>query len=187
MKKIAFLDRDGVISVDKGYNFKKEDLELEETIVPALKILKNSGFQFIIVTNQSGIGRGYYTEENFWKYNNALTKILEKHGIKILKTYFSPFHPTEGIGKYKKKTACRKPGSGMIQRASQEFPIDIENSWIIGDKWSDVKAGKKFGLRAVLVLTGQAGGDEEKHKTEIEYIAKNPLEAAKYIIKDKNE
>ncbi|MDD3486853.1 MAG: HAD family hydrolase [Candidatus Moranbacteria bacterium] len=186
MIKVIFLDRDGVISIDKGYNHKIEDFELEKNIIPALKLLKKNGFSFIVVTNQSGIGRGIYTEDDFWKYNNCVTDELSKNGIEILKTYFSPYHPEKGIGKYKKKTRCRKPEPGMLEEAEKDFGIDNEHSWIIGDKWSDVKTGKNFGIKAILVLTGHAGDDAEKHKTEVEFIAQDPLDAAEFIIRNEN-
>jgi D-glycero-D-manno-heptose 1,7-bisphosphate phosphatase len=181
--KVVFLDRDGTINVDRGYLHKIEDFELEKNVVPALLMLQENGFRFIIVTNQSGIGRGLYTEKDFWNFNNHLESELKKHGIQILKTYFSPYHPEKGIGKYKKMTRCRKPNPGMLEQAEKDFSFDNEHSWIIGDKWSDVKTGKNFGVKSILVLTGHAGNDEEKHKTEVEYIAKDLLEAAKFVIK----
>ncbi len=183
MKKIVFLDRDGVINVDKEYVYKIEDFELEKNVIPALKLLSQSGFEFVIITNQSGIARGYYTEGDFWKFNNHITTELKKHGVEILKTYFSPFHP-DGTGKYKKNSRCRKPEPGMLEQAEKDFPIDKSRSWVIGDKWADVKCGKKFGLKSILVRTGKAGADE-KHKTDVEYIAEDLLDAAKYIIQYK--
>lgn len=186
-KKIIFLDRDGTISVDKGYNHKIEDFELEKNILPALQLLQKNGFEFIIVTNQSGIGRGIYSEKDFWKYNDHLESELKKHGIGILKTYFSPYHPEKGIGKYKKETRCRKPNPGMLEQAEQEFTIDNKNSWIIGDKWIDVKTGKNFGIRSILVLTGHAGDDADQHKTDVAYVAQDALDAAKFIIQNTHE
>lgn len=183
MKKIIFLDRDGVINVDKHYVYKIEDFEFEKNAVPGLKKLFENGFEFIIVTNQSGIGRGYYSESDYKKFNSHAVAELKKNGIDILKSYYSPFHP-EGIGKYKKVSRCRKPEPGMLEQAEKDFEIDNTKSWIIGDKWADVKCGKNFGIKAILVLTGKAGGNE-KHKTEIEYIAKDLPDAAKYIIQYK--
>jgi D-glycero-D-manno-heptose 1,7-bisphosphate phosphatase len=181
MKKIIFLDRDGTINVDTDFTHKIEDFSFEKNIVPALQLLRNDGFEFIIVTNQSGIGRKKYTEEDFWKFNDHVTGELKKYGIEILKSYFSPYHPEKGIGKYKKASHCRKPNPGMLEQAEKDFPIDNKNSWIIGDKWADVKTGKNFGIKAILVLTGHAGDDAKKHKTDIEYIAKDPRDAAKFI------
>lgn len=182
MKKIIFLDRDGTINVDNGYVYKVEDFCFEKNIVPALKLLQKHGFEFIIVTNQSGIGRGIFTVKDFRRFNNHLIKQLKNHGVRILKTYFSPYHPEKGIAKYKKVTRCRKPDSGMLEQAEKEFEIDNTNSWIMGDRWIDVKCGENFGIKSILLLIGHAGQDED-HKTEVDYIAADPLDAAKFIIK----
>jgi len=183
MIKAIFLDRDGTINVDKDYVYKIEDFRLEKNVIPALKLFREHGFELIIVTNQSGIGLYYYTEDDFWKFNNHVIKELRKHNISILKTYFSPYHPERGIGKYKKDSHCRKPGPGMLEQAEKDFQIDNSKSWIIGDKWSDVKAGKNFGIKSILVMSGKAGSDE-KHKTDVEYIAEDLLDAAKFIVKN---
>jgi D-glycero-D-manno-heptose 1,7-bisphosphate phosphatase len=183
MIKVIFLDRDGTINVDTDFTHKIKDFAFEKNIVPALRLLQENGFEFIIVTNQSGIGRKKYTEEDFWKFNNHVVGELKKHGIEILKSYFSPYHPEKGIGKYKKDSHCRKPNPGMLEQAEKEFSIDNKSSWIIGDKWADVKTGKNFGIKSILVLTGHAGDDAEKHETDVEYVAKDSLDAAKYIIK----
>jgi len=181
MKEIIFLDRDGTINVDKEYVYKIDDFAFEKNVIPAMQLLRDNGFGFIIVTNQSGIGRGYYTEDDYQKFNDHVVKELEKNNIRILKSYFSPFHP-KGIGKYKKASRCRKPEPGMLEQAKKDFEIDNSKSWIIGDKWADVKCGKNFGIKSVLVKTGKCGADE-KHKTDVEYIAEDLLDAAKFIIK----
>jgi len=182
MKKIIFLDRDGVINVDTGYTHKISDFQFEKNAAEGLKLLRDQGFEFIIATGQSGIGRGYYDEEDFWNFNNHVVSELKKNGISILKTYFSPYHPEKGIGKYKKTTRCRKPDPGMLEEAAKNFEIDNENSWMIGDKWADVKCGKNFGIRSILVKTGK-GGSDEKHKTDVAFIADDLLDAAKFIRK----
>lgn len=182
MKKIIFLDRDGVINVDKDYVYKIEDFEFEKNAVEGLKLLRKNGYEFIIVTNQSGIAYGYYAEKDFRKFNNHVVSELNKDGIEILKTYFSPYHPEKGTGKYKKKTPCRKPGIGMLQQAKKDFEVDNKESWIIGDKWADVKTGKNFGIKSILVMTGKGGKSDPHHKTDVTYIAKDLLDAAKFII-----
>jgi len=186
MKKIIFLDRDGVINVDTGYIYKIKDFRFEKNAVAGLRLLKSDGYQFIIITNQSGIGCGYYTEEDFQKFNDHVVAELEKKGIEILKTYFSPYHPEKGIGKYKKKTSCRKPGTGMLKQAEKDFDIDNSKSWIIGDKWADVKAGKNFDIKRILVLTGKGGKSDPHHKTDVACVADDLLAAAKFIINKAN-
>jgi D-glycero-D-manno-heptose 1,7-bisphosphate phosphatase len=180
MKKIIFLDRDGTINVDREYIYQVELFAFEKNVIPALRLLDSHDFGLIIVTNQSGIGRGYYTEEDYQNFNDHVVSELKKNGIHILKSYFSPFHP-KGIGKYKKASRCRKPEPGMLEQAEKDFQIDNSRSWIIGDKWADVKCGENFGIKSILVLRGKAGADE-KHKTDVDFIADDLLEAAKFIV-----
>jgi len=181
MIKAIFLDRDGTINVDTEYTHKIKDFEFEKNAVAGLKLLQADGFELVIATNQSGIAREYYAENDFWKFNDHVVSELKKNGVKILKTYFSPYHPEKGIGEYKKETNCRKPNSGMLEEAARDFEIDKGNSWIIGDKWADVKCGKNFKIKSILLLTGKAGSDQ-KHKSNADHIAKDMLDAAKYII-----
>jgi len=182
MKKIIFLDRDGTINVDTGYIHEIEKFQFENNAVKGLQELQKKGFEFIVVTNQSGIARGYYTEEDFWKFNDHVISELEKHGIKILKTYFSPFHPEKGVGKYKKDSTCRKPGTGMLEYAEKDFQIDNKNSWIIGDKWADVKTGADFGIKSILVKTGKGGSGDEKYEPKrYTYVAEDLLDSANFI------
>lgn len=179
--KAIFLDRDGTINVDVGYNYKISDFAFEKYAAQGLKILQKNNFSFFIVTNQSGIGRGYYTEKDYADFNNHVVKQLEKNGIQITKTFFCPFHPTAGIGKYKQDSPLRKPNCGMLEQAQKEFSIDKNQSWMIGDKWSDIKTGEKFGIKTILLKTGKGGCDNE-HKTQTTYVADNFIDAAKFII-----
>jgi D,D-heptose 1,7-bisphosphate phosphatase len=186
MKKIVFLDRDGTINVDTGYIFEIEKFQFEKNAVEGLKKLQEQGYEFIIVTNQSGIARGKYTEEDFWKFNDYVISELEKRGIKILDTYFSPYHPEKAaVEKYKRDTACRKPGTGMLEEALKKYRIDRKNSWMIGDKWADVKCGIDFGIKSILVRTGKGGKGDEKHKPECyTYIAEDLLDSANFIVEN---
>lgn len=183
MQKIIFLDRDGTINADTGYTHKIKDFEFEKNAVKGLKLLRDHGFQFVIATNQFGIARGYFKEEDFWNFNKHVTDQLKKEGIEILRTYFSPYHPEKGVGIYKKETTCRKPGIGMLEQAERDYKIDKDNSWMIGDKWADAKAGKDFGIGSILLLTGQAGISDFHYKTDATYVAKDLLDAAEFIIK----
>lgn len=187
MKKIIFLDRDGTINVDKEYVHKIEDFEFEKNAVEGLKLLQEKGYEFIIVTNQSGIARGYYTEDDFWRFNSHVIEQLKEHGIEILETYFSPYHPEAVDDKYleKEDTTCRKPRTGMLEKAFEDFEIDKQNSWMIGDKWADVKCGADFGIKAILVKTGKGGESDEKHKPErYTYVAEDLLDATQFIIEN---
>lgn len=150
-RKAIFLDRDGTINIEKGYLYKKEDFEFESNAIEGLKRLSELGYILIIVTNQSGIGRGYYTEKDLDILNNYMFKILLKEKVKIEKIYYCPHHPTKGIGEYKRECQCRKPNPGMILEGINEFNIDRENSYMIGDKISDVIAGISSGVNTILL------------------------------------
>ena len=155
MNKALFLDRDGVINVEKDYLFRIEDFEFIQGVFDTLRAYQDAGYLLIIVTNQAGIARGYYTEEDFRVLNRWMLKEFEKHGINITKVYYSPYHPENGTGAYKKDTSCRKPNPGMILTAAREFDIDLEQSLLVGDKESDIEAGINAGIpRNVLVRSG---------------------------------
>lgn len=164
MNKAIILDRDGTINVEKDYLHKIEDFEFEEGVVEGLKILSNLGYIFVVVTNQSGIARGYYTEEDLIKLNNHISDILEKDGIRIEKFYYCPHHPEKGVGKYKVECECRKPNPGMLEEAIREFNIDREKSFMVGDNISDVEAGINARVTPILVETGHGIKHIEKIK-----------------------
>ena len=187
MVKTVFLDRDGTINVDNGYTYKVEDFYFEKNVIPALKLLQGHGFELIIVTNQSGIGRGLFTMGDFRKFNNHLINQLEIREIKILKTYFSPYHPEKGIGKYKKITQCRKPNPGMLEQAEKDFYIDKNMSWIVGDKWTDVKTGNNFGIKSILIQSKNKSSDTNNCSAQADFITNDILEAAKFIINYQND
>ena len=161
MKKAIFLDRDGTINVEKDYIYKSEDLVFEEGSIEALKTFKNLGYILIVVSNQSGIARGYFTEADLNIFNNNMNEILKKNGVEITEFYCCPHHP-DGIGKYKKVCECRKPNNKMIEDAIKKYNIDREKSYMIGDKTSDIGAGLKSNLKTVLVKTGYGLKDMEK-------------------------
>jgi len=166
--KALILDRDGTINIDYGYVHKIENFELVPGTIPALKKLQQN-FSLFIHTNQSGIGRGYYTEKEFHKINNHMLTIFETHGIKIKEVVFCPHSP-------EKNCNCRKPKHSLSQKLIEKYNIDIKNSFIIGDKTSDIKLAENLGMKSVLVQTGLAGKDK-KYKVEPTYIVKNLLES----------
>lgn len=154
MKKAILLDRDGTINIEKDYLYKIEDFEFEKKAIDGLKILSELGYILIVVTNQSGIARGYYTEKDLMVLNEYVKKTLLKYGIKIEKFYYCPHHKEKGIGKYKMECNCRKPNSGMLEEAISEFSIDRRSSYMVGDNFSDIEAGIKASLTPILVKTG---------------------------------
>ena len=130
--KAFFLDRDGVINIDNGYVYKIEDFIFENSIFEALRFVQDKGFDIIIITNQSGISRGLYTESDFLNLTNWMLAEFEKNGIKIMSVEFCPHLPNDNC-------SCRKPNTGLLERLINNFNIDRYNSWIVGDKYSDIE------------------------------------------------
>ena len=151
MNKAVFLDRDGTINVEKHYLYKVEDFEFLHNSIEALKMLKEAGFLLFIMTNQSGIGRGYYSENDFKKLNNWMLCELEKAGIHIEKVYYCPHFPGSQIRKYDLICKCRKPNLGMFQDAINEYDLNVSNSFAIGDKLRDLEICKTWGCKGYLV------------------------------------
>lgn len=178
--KAVFLDRDGVINKDYGYVHQVEKFEIYPQVFPALKKLQEAGFKLFVVTNQSGIAVGYYTEEDFHNVNNHMLSVFKKEGIKIEKVYYCPHHPEGVVPELTKKCECRKPESGMIKQAIKEFNIDPKQSFLIGDKETDIQAAHKEGIKAILVKTGQ--GLKHVDNTTADYIAEDILDAVENFI-----
>ena len=184
MKKVIFLDRDGTINVEKDYIYKSEDLVFEEGSIEALKTFKNLGYILIVVSNQSGIARGYFTEEDLNIFNNNMNEILKKNGVEITEFYCCPHHP-DGIGKYKKVCECRKPNNKMIEDAIKKYNIDRAKSYMIGDKISDIGAGLKSNLKTVLVKTGYGLKDMEKIDKNDTLICENLKDFSEILKREK--
>ena len=184
MKKAIFLDRDGTINVEKDYIYKSEDLVFEEGTIEALKTFKNLGYILIVVSNQSGIARGYFTEEDLNIFNNNMNEILKKNGVEITEFYCCPHHP-DGIGEYKKVCECRKPNNKMIEDSIKKYNIDREKSYMIGDKTSDIGAGIKSNLKTVLVKTGYGLKDMEKINKNETLVCENLKDFSEVLKREK--
>ncbi len=151
MNKAVFLDRDGTINVDKAYLSKIEDFEYLPGVIDGLKLLQKSGYLLIIVTNQSGIARGFYSESDFQKLNDWMLNDLKNKGIIINKVYYCPHHPDGKIEKYSIDCNCRKPKLEMYYKAIEEFNIDISISYTIGDKIRDLALCENTDCKGFLI------------------------------------
>ena len=176
MKKAVFLDRDGVIIEEREYAHKIEDCVLLPNSTKGLKLLKD--FKLIIVTNQSGIGKKIFSEKNYHEFNKHLLKELKKEKISIARSYFCPHDADKGC-------LCRKPKTKFLKDAKKEFNIDLKNSYMIGDKKSDVDFGKNGGLTTIHVLTGY--GKKFKDTVNPDFVAHDLLDAARWILRRENE
>ncbi|MDG0980804.1 MAG: HAD family hydrolase [Halieaceae bacterium] len=144
--RALFLDRDGVINHDDGYTSRPEDFKFIDGIFDLCRAAKQSGYLLIVVTNQAGIGRGYYTEQDFFVLTAWMCARFEAEGAPITEVFFCPDHPEHGIGSYKKDSFDRKPNPGMLLRAAEKYGISLHDSIIVGDKDSDMQAAERAGV-----------------------------------------
>mgnify|MGYP006128623907 CR=1 FL=1 len=152
-KRALLLDRDGVININHGYVHHPNNFEFIEGIFNLARLAQVNSYKVIVISNQAGIGRGYYSEQEFQDLTLWMCNEFLNAGVVIEKVYFSPFHPTEGLGKYKKDDISRKPKPGMIIQAQQELNLDLELSILIGDSASDIKAGIAAGVGTNILLS----------------------------------
>ncbi len=149
MKKALFLDRDGIINIDHGYVYKIEDFEFQDGIFDLCKRAQDSGYIIIVVTNQSGIAREYYSEHDFYKLTDWMNSEFKKQGILLTQIYHCPHHPEFG---QVTNCACRKPKPGMFKQAQQEHQINLNKSIMLGDKLSDLQAASLAGIQKRVLL-----------------------------------
>ena len=147
LRRAVFLDRDGVINVDHGYVSSWDQFEFLPGVPAALRQLQSAGYVLVVVSNQSGIGRGLYTESDLAALNRRVYRyLLDDHGVEIAQFYHCPHHPTEALPEWRQQCYCRKPAPGMIEQACAELHIDPGNSVMVGDKASDMEAGQSAGV-----------------------------------------
>ena len=152
-KRAVFLDRDGVINVNHGYVYDIENFEFIDGIFDLARAAHAGGYKLVVITNQSGIGRGYYSEHQFHQLTDWMRSKFLNAGAPIEKVYFSPFHPIAGFGAYKKDDISRKPRPGMILQAQREMNLDLRSSILIGDKASDIQAGIAAGVGSNILFS----------------------------------
>ncbi|MGA1933762.1 D-glycero-beta-D-manno-heptose 1,7-bisphosphate 7-phosphatase [Arcobacter sp. YIC-464] len=158
-RKTIFLDRDGVINIDKHYLHKIEDFEFTHNLFMTCKYLQSLGYQLIIITNQSGIGREYFTEKDFKKLSDWMINELKKNHINILDLFYCPHKPED-------KCECRKPKPGMIKQACKKYKIDLKSSWMIGDKISDMEAAYNAGINNRILISSEYTDKNKDLKTK---------------------
>lgn len=145
--RALFLDRDGVINHDSGYTSSAENFRFIEGIFDLCRVAKRLGYLLIVVTNQAGIGRGYYSEQDFLTLTEWMRERFEAEGVPIADVFHCPYHPENGVGHYKRDSFDRKPNPGMLLRAAKKHGLDLGRSIMIGDKDSDMQAASKAGVR----------------------------------------
>jgi histidinol-phosphate phosphatase family protein len=182
----VFLDRDGCISPDElGYNSDPAQYQLYPYTGPALRLLRDLGYLLFVVTNQSGIARGYFDIPALERVHARMRELLSKEGVSLDAVYFSPYFKEGIVPPYNVHHEDRKPGLGMFRRARQEFRFDPGRSWMLGDRYSDIAFGRKAGLKTVLLLSGNGMKEFRNGFAQWEFkpdfTAENLLTAARLI------
>lgn len=175
----VFVDRDGTINEEIEYLHEPEKFRLLPNAAEGLKKFLDMGYRIVVVTNQPGIGFGYYTKEDFYRVNKRMLSLLSRAGIRVDKIYFCPHTLAEGCD-------CRKPGQALIGRATEQMGLDVSSCVFIGDRTSDIETGRRAGMRTVLVRTGAAGGDGV-FDAEADHIADDLLDAAKKVLENERK
>lgn len=189
MDKVIFLDRDGTINIEKQYLYKIEDFEFIDGVIEAIRLLNINGYKVIVITNQAGVARGYYSANDVENLHNYINEELKKNNAYIDDFYYCVHHPSEGIGKYKIDCKCRKPKTGLFMQAEQKYEVDKSESWMIGDNISDIIAGNNYGIKTILVGTGY-GQDIHKKNQEnpvYNYYSDNLLKSVMQCVLSKGE
>ena len=153
-RRALFLDRDGVINEDIGYLSRKEEVRFVEGIFSLCRTARELGYLIFVVTNQAGIGRGLYTEEDFQVLMEWMLEEFARERAAIEAVYHSPFHPEHGRGEYKRDHEDRKPGIGMLLRAEAEFGVSLAESVMVGDRCTDIAAANAAGLKQAFLIGG---------------------------------
>ena len=192
LEKVVFLDRDGTINEEVHYLHKPEDLHFLDGGSQAVRMLRQAGFKLVVITNQAGVARGYYTCKDVERLHEYMNEQLKKEGAWIDAFYYCPHHPVYGVGKYKQVCHCRKPEIGMFEMAEKRFFVEKSHSYMIGDKWIDIEAGLRYGVKGILVGTGYGFSlkkemEEKGERPIYDFYAKTLVDAANYIITREKE
>ena len=167
----AFLDRDGVINVDSGYVHRVDDFHFIPGVLNACRSLHVAGYKLLVVTNQAGIAHGLYDEQAFNEITDWMSNRFVEAGAPLAGVYYCPHHPAARIARFRRECGCRKPAPGMITQAVREHRIDVSNSFLVGDKASDLEAAQRAGLLGYIVRSGGCTLERNDRSGEFESLA----------------
>ncbi|MGH9768677.1 MAG: D-glycero-alpha-D-manno-heptose-1,7-bisphosphate 7-phosphatase [Blastocatellia bacterium] len=181
-----FLDRDGTLNVEDGHITAPDQFRLYDFAAEAVRLINQSGRMAVVLTNQSGIARDYFTEATLLKIHELMEESLRLQGARIDAIYYCAHHPDYGSPPYRLDCDCRKPKPGLIERAARDFNLDLSRCFVIGDRYRDIEAGHAVGARGVFVMTGLGRGEYESGRRhwprQPDKIAEDLLEAVKWIL-----
>jgi D-glycero-D-manno-heptose 1,7-bisphosphate phosphatase len=184
--KAVFLDRDGTINEEVGYVNHIERFILLPRVGPAIRLLNQHQWKTVVVTNQSGVARGYFPESLIHQVHQKMQELLKREGAHLDGIYYCPHHPDIGIPPYRQKCRCRKPATGLIEEAVEELALDTSLSYMVGDRGMDIEFAHQIGAKAILVLTGYGKGEwkyfREQWKVKPDHVAEDLFEAVQWIL-----
>ena len=185
MRRAVFLDRDGVVIEEVSYLSSMKHLALFPWTTDAIRALNRGGLPVVVITNQSGIARGFFTEAFVDEVHHEITARLAMGGARIDAYYYCPHHPDGRVAEYARSCDCRKPGRGLIDRAARDLNLDPARSFVVGDKWSDIELARAAGARGVLVRTGHGAVEQSRRTGDVaaDAIVDNLAAAASWILK----
>ncbi|MCI0336457.1 MAG: D-glycero-beta-D-manno-heptose 1,7-bisphosphate 7-phosphatase [Acidobacteria bacterium] len=189
--RAIFIDRDGTINEEVGFLTMTSQFRLFGFAAEAIRLINDVGWRAIVVTNQSGIARGLFTEESLAELHAQMERSLEQKGALIDAIYYCPHHPDFGGPPYRQDCNCRKPKPGLLEKAARDFSLDLKECHVIGDRYRDVEMGRAVGARSVLVMTGY-GREEYRAQHELspqqpDHVAENLLVAVRWILNSERE
>jgi D-glycero-D-manno-heptose 1,7-bisphosphate phosphatase len=190
-RRAVFMDRDGTISEEIGYVNHPSRYRVFPYSAEAVRLLNEAGWLAILVTNQAGVARGYFTEDLIGATHDLLRQEMERGGARLDAIYYCAHHPSVGDPPYRIDCDCRKPKPGLIRRAAADFPLDLARSWMIGDRYSDIELARNAGLRSAFVMSGYGRGEWEYQRSawkhEPDLVAEDLLEAVRKIVQVNSE
>ncbi len=188
--KAVFLDRDGTINEEVGYVNHLERFFLLPRAGQAIRLLNEHGLMAVVVTNQSGVARGYFPESLVQLVHQRMAELLEKEGAHLDGVYYCPHHPEIGSPPYRQKCRCRKPDTGLVEEASRALKLDCTKSYVIGDRGNDIEFACRIRAKGILVLTGYGKGEWEyckaQWKARPDYVAQDLYEAVRWILRQEH-
>jgi len=185
-QRAVFIDRDGTISEEVGYINHLSRFRLFPYASSAIKHLNENGWLAIVITNQAGVARGYFSEDTIRAVHNAMTNELKSNGAQLDAIYYCAHHPSVGEPPYRLDCDCRKPKPGLISRAVKDFDINLEESWMVGDRYSDVELARNAGINSIFVMSGYGRGEWEHQRPnwtdKPDLVAEDLWEAVRLIV-----
>ena len=188
MKRAVFIDRDGTLSEEVGYINHPERFRLFPYAAEAVRHLNENGWLAIVTTNQAGVARGYFSEQMIEKVHKGMEDQLAIDGASLDAIYYCAHHPSVGEPPYRDDCDCRKPKPGLITRAATDFDIDLKNSWMVGDRYSDIQMARNAGVKSAFVLSGYGRGEWEHQRQswteQPDMVAENLLQVVLNIVEE---